>query len=560
MLKPRHIIYLIITFISLGIIYAQEAKPGATSDSTQAKSRKNKALQVGIGLTATNYVGDLTQDFWALTRFYPGVNLSLQTDGRSNLKGQVNFGMGTFAEQRSSEYITSDNPKVRPNNFVYTPFFYGDLRFRYRFLRTLPIQPHISLGAGIMTFAPTDQLDNALFEAPKTRPPGEEYETFTFYIPATAGVNLRVSPMLALGMDYTFRRIFTDYTDNVGQLGTRKGNDYLQNLQLTMLVTPNPQRKEKSLVPIVPSDEIKIYKPKQNKDSVKQVRDSILAEAREKRRWEKRKASLRPVDSLIVEETVFLDVLGGNIELMKVPYQKEDDGLSNLDRLFAEDSLINNPTEVKEGYETLVYDPYATKEDSAAAITYITKNGIKIPSNLPMPPAPRNDGCPDLWVCLEEKEWRALNFFYYECKPGDAYTRLYNRFRIRKSTILLLNENAEEKAPPAKGLLLLPDVRQWIEMLPDEKRIRKESGIGFVEVDPDVQIVEPEKAALSPEEEKVEMAILEKRFIYYLVNPSDSLDSIAERFKVKKEILQQLNSLIGTKVIPNTYLRIPDVK
>ncbi len=43
-----------------------------------------------------------------------------------------------------------------------------------------------------------------------------------------------------LGLEYTYRPTASDYLDNVGQIGLRKGKDKMQSLMLTLYVTFDP--------------------------------------------------------------------------------------------------------------------------------------------------------------------------------------------------------------------------------------------------------------------------------------------------------------------------------
>lgn len=467
-------------------ILAQENAIDSTENAPQTPKKHAKPLRIGLGMFGTNYVGDLTEGFSALNRFYPGGAISFQMEGKSHFKGQVNTGLGTYSEQLVYSPVVSDNPKVKPNNFVYAPFFFVDGKLNYHFFKKKLLHPYIGTGAGIMTFAPADQEENSLFEAPKTRPKGEEYPTFTFYIPATFGFQWQMNHYLGLGLDYTYRKVFTDYLDNVGILGTRKGPDYLHSLQVSMYITPNPEHKD-----------VQFYRPRPAKPVTP---DSILAQIELKEEVKKLRKRVRDVDSLLVETDGSLDDLNLNarnelIKVRKIKINPDEVGsLADLD-----DGNLSKGYDFEHPEEAgidIVTDDSVFKEiidRSALPLFYEKRNQERERETLPNPTETElailpsespnlsnlsTDICTDMWVCLELKEWRERNFHYYECKPGDTYDYICNRFKIRKSTLLTLNPRAKKDAPPSDGVLWMPDVRYWISLMPDEDKIRKESGIG----------------------------------------------------------------------------------
>jgi hypothetical protein len=429
-------------------------------------------------------VGDLTESFSALNRFYPGGAISFQMEGKSRLKGQINTGLGTYSEQLAYSDVISDNPKVKPNNYVYAPFFFVDAKINYHFWNTRHFHPYLATGAGIMTFAPTDDEGNSLFEAPKTRPKGEEYPTFTFYIPATLGLQFQMNPFLGLGLDYTYRRVFTDYLDNVGILGTRKAPDFLHSVQVSMYITPNPEHKD-----------VPFYRPRPVKPVIP---DSILAQNELREEVKKIKKHLRDLDSMKVETEGSLDDLNLNAknELIKIrKYKQNPDIVGSLadldDGNLSKGYDFEHPDEA--GIEIVTDDSLFKQNIDRSALPLLYKKWdqereklpnpsegelANLPSETPNLSNLAGDICTDMWVCLELKEWKERNFHYYECKAGDSYEYICNRFKIRKSTILTLNPRAKNDIPPSDGVLWMPDVRYWISLMPDEEKIRQESGIG----------------------------------------------------------------------------------
>ncbi|MCB0837638.1 MAG: outer membrane beta-barrel protein [Bacteroidetes bacterium] len=192
-------------------------------------------LQVGFGLSGVAYVGDLTNSTTRFQRVNPGANLSLQLATPRLLDLQVNGGFGKFSEQ-----VDDGGGVLEPaNSFVETQFFYGDLRLKLRFLKEKNIQPYLSAGAGIIVFAPRDVNGKHLTRNQSTRNEEEKYNTAIPQLPVVVGWQMILNQTLMVSMDYTYRFTPTDYLDNIGQLGPRKGFDVLHALQISLYFTLN---------------------------------------------------------------------------------------------------------------------------------------------------------------------------------------------------------------------------------------------------------------------------------------------------------------------------------
>jgi Outer membrane protein beta-barrel domain len=194
-------------------------------------------LRLGLGLLGTTYVGDLNSQGGAWERFSPGACLSLQFASDHLLSPQLNAGFGKFvAQDRTLQSVEG----VQPNTFVQTPFFFVDLRLKARFLRTLPVHPYLSAGVGLLGYTPKDADANNLIDNTATRNDGELYGSMTAGLPLSTGVEIRLSPILHLGLEYTYRITTSDYLDNIGQVGLRDGKDKLQSLLLSLYITFDP--------------------------------------------------------------------------------------------------------------------------------------------------------------------------------------------------------------------------------------------------------------------------------------------------------------------------------
>ena len=202
------------------------------SDLTAQKKATKYPLQVGMGLSGIAYTGDLNNNT-QLQRVNPGGNLSLQVASQRLLDVQFNAGFGQFTEQ-----VDDAGGILEPaNSFVETNFFYGDLRVKLRFFAKKQIQPYLSAGAGLIVFSPRDVNGKFLERNENTRNEGERYNTAIPQLPIVGGFQLKVNKTIMTSVDYTYRFTPTDYLDNIGQLGSKKGFDVLHAIQISVYFT-----------------------------------------------------------------------------------------------------------------------------------------------------------------------------------------------------------------------------------------------------------------------------------------------------------------------------------
>ena len=250
--STAHLLLLGVLLCLSDILYGQE-------DSV----RRLFDLKLGLGMSANSYLGDFTEANFLYNRFNPGFNLSLQGSRARLIRAQMNVGAGKFSEQADVTLIAAP-VGVRPNQFVETSFFYGDIRLQVFLLRKWYINPYVGIGAGFMVFSPKDYNGKFLSDAFSSRPEGEVYNTTIPEIPAVVGVQWKLNRRLSLGAEYTYRVTPTDYLDNIGTLGTREGNDALESLQLSMYIGlggESPKEKIELIHPLL----------------VKPIPDSLLA-------------------------------------------------------------------------------------------------------------------------------------------------------------------------------------------------------------------------------------------------------------------------------------------
>jgi len=210
-----------------------------------------KPLQIGVSLTGTSYVGDFGGSAFLFSRFYPGVNFSLQLESGKQLKPMFNVGYGKFVGQYDEGKLSGLDTALLPskfsrNTFFQTTYFGADVRMRYAFKPWGPIEPYASGGLGFFMFTPRDKVGSFLAEKSNSRARGEQYRTLVLQVPIGAGAQVRINQLLSFGIDYTYRYTLSDYVDNIGVLGSRRGNDQLHTIAGTMYISikEQPARKK----------------------------------------------------------------------------------------------------------------------------------------------------------------------------------------------------------------------------------------------------------------------------------------------------------------------------
>lgn len=375
---------------------------------------RNTKIRVGLGFTGNQYTGDLTSDKIAdAIRVYSGVNLSILAQRQSPLNFLVSIGAGTVVGQNDSVKFTQPTSnRLSPNRFFATSFIYGDLNLRYRFFNADKLSTWFGAGGGFLFYSPKNEKSLGLLDQDRTRIPGETYNLIMLQVPLRVGIDYNFSRYVGLSLSFQHRFLSSDYLDNIGEMGTRKGNDYLQSLEITLNIPLNPPKESTSP---------KIYKPIE-KDTLK--RDTILA------------VNLRK-DSLVRE---------GYTEEPKIPEIESYFGILNA----GVDWLNQIGNNLEQGAGEGDYDSWAE--------------------------AVASDEYDWLWKHLEKKAIRENQFFEYKCNPGETYFSLYERFRVSTKSILLMNGLAGSSIPPYDKAIQIPDTRRWMDMFPDIDKIIELSG------------------------------------------------------------------------------------
>ena len=194
-------------------------------------------IQIGLGPSANFFYGDLQREDERIHRPYAGMNLALQFNSPRLISPQLNVGFGSYRTQDRAFEV--DRNDVEPNTFASSNYFYLDFMLRIRPLQRRLFRPHAGVGIGIFAFNPKSVTGEELVNRLETRLPGEEYNTTTGTLPLNIGFTWAINDLVAFGMDYYRHVVFSDYLDNVGELGARSGNDGMNSIQMMVYLTPS---------------------------------------------------------------------------------------------------------------------------------------------------------------------------------------------------------------------------------------------------------------------------------------------------------------------------------
>lgn len=172
--------------------------------SLHAPDASAQKLEVGAGLGAMNYTGDISNGF-RLRNFRPAGDLFLRYNLKNGFTFRAEVSGGGFAA--SDLDAKNEFQRLRERSFR-TIAFEGSLLTEYNFLdyteskNALNWTPYVFGGLGYTFFKP--------------RPNDGNYRTSTMVIPFGVGVKYQIKRPWSIGAEFGARKTFTDYLDNFG--------------------------------------------------------------------------------------------------------------------------------------------------------------------------------------------------------------------------------------------------------------------------------------------------------------------------------------------------------
>lgn len=190
---------------------------------------RSKYFYVGVALGATNYKGDLDDNF-ALKFTKPGLGFMGGYKFHPHMSARITFNQGWIGA--SDAKAARDVPRRRRNlsfrspltelsfNIVYD-FFANDRHFKYR----PQYSPYLFAGVGVFAFNPKAKLGDRYYDLQPLGTEGQflvgcadcpaPYGLVQVSIPFGAGIRYKLTNKIDLNLELGLRKTFTDYLDDV---------------------------------------------------------------------------------------------------------------------------------------------------------------------------------------------------------------------------------------------------------------------------------------------------------------------------------------------------------
>jgi len=191
----------------------------------------------------SNYSGDLQDKLFTLDESYGAFGAGVQYDLTHNLSVLGNF---TYAHVGASDLY--NKPSLQPRNLSFETRVIeasGLLEYNFIDLTRHRFSPYVFAGVALYHFDPYayDSLGHQVYLQPLSTEgeglaayPGQKpYNLLQFAIPFGGGVKLRISDGVVIAYEINFRKLFTDYLDDVSTF-------YVD--QATLLAAKGPQAVE----------------------------------------------------------------------------------------------------------------------------------------------------------------------------------------------------------------------------------------------------------------------------------------------------------------------------
>lgn len=199
--------------------------------SIELYSQHTKVSQeVGVSIGAANYYGDLNDHFG-----YKGIGPSAGFFIRQNIG--TRFAFKTCFNYMKVGY--NDAYSSRPFNQNRNLSFESDIfditgQFEFNFLNYIkniyyedegsPFTPYLSMGIGVFFFNPQAEYQGKVYDLQALGTEGQldeyytgnsKYKLYNFALVYGGGLKYQATKNLVLGIDFSIRRTFTDYLDDV---------------------------------------------------------------------------------------------------------------------------------------------------------------------------------------------------------------------------------------------------------------------------------------------------------------------------------------------------------
>ncbi|MEO7307980.1 MAG: DUF6089 family protein [Ferruginibacter sp.] len=185
----------------------------------------SQKLHADLFMGIANYQGDLQGKRFTLSQSKPVIGLGASYDLTNKFIARAGFFYGKI-EGNDSKNKNGKGIELRNLNFssTITEFNVG-LEYNFFDLGYHDISPYVFAGAAVYHFNPytKDAAGNKIFLKPLSTegqglpqyPDRKPYKLTQFAIPFSGGLKFALSENLQVGLEIGFRKLFTDYLDDV---------------------------------------------------------------------------------------------------------------------------------------------------------------------------------------------------------------------------------------------------------------------------------------------------------------------------------------------------------
>ncbi|BDD09900.1 hypothetical protein FUAX_23320 [Fulvitalea axinellae] len=186
-------------------------------------------LEVTVGVGSSTYYGDLADDA-PYNNFGSNINLGM----RYRVFPHVKVGFDASLISLSGQDLYEERGlSFNSINYEFAGILQAELfdnNAKDRSSTRKSIIPYGFVGVGALMFNPTVKVDGTSYDLRDFQTNGEEYEKFAMVVPLGVGVKYEINPQFSLGIEFTYRAVFTDYLDDVSKAEYRSINSF-QNLE-----------------------------------------------------------------------------------------------------------------------------------------------------------------------------------------------------------------------------------------------------------------------------------------------------------------------------------------
>ena len=173
------------------------------------------------GISTQAYKGDVKDSY---AKWTPGLHAGVQFNRNKRLNGAIMAQAG---------YVIAQNPALKssapanasPVRYVRTSLISGHYELQYSFIRKESWKVFLSQGIGLLRYVPRDRDGQNLNDIANTRAANETFSGISLLLPTSVGVHYVLPNRWFLGLQGCYLHSTTDYLDNLGEWGQKKGSD-----------------------------------------------------------------------------------------------------------------------------------------------------------------------------------------------------------------------------------------------------------------------------------------------------------------------------------------------